>query len=128
MAGVFSMHDPYAVEKRKPLTQKQRVALFVSHDGKCCICGGKIAVGERWIDEHVAPLWRDGDNSTDNRAPAHEGCARKKTASEAKERAKSRRVAAKHIGAHVKKGPPMPGSKRSKWRKRMNGNVERRED
>lgn len=121
------MNDPYKVAPRKPLTPKQRLKLFLAHDGKCCVCGGKIGVGESWIDEHVNPLWLSGDNGTDNRAPAHVACAKDKTKREAGIRSKVRRVAAKHAGAHRSK-TPMPGSKASKWRKRMDGTVERRED
>jgi len=125
---VSTRDDPYRVERRKPLTDKERVELFVSHDGTCCICGGKIRVGERWIDEHVEPLWRSGTNDADNRAPAHLACAREKTRGEATDRAKARRLAAKHLGAHAKKGPAMAGTKRSKWKKKMNGETVRRDE
>lgn len=120
-------HDPYRVEKRKPLTDKQRLQLFIEHDGMCCICGGKIKVGEAWIDEHIRPLWLDGTNEIEtNRAPAHIKCASKKThEDEAPQRAKVRRVAQKHFGARRSK-TPMPGSKASGWKKKMNGTVERR--
>lgn len=119
-------HDPYKVERRKPLTDKQRLQLFIEHDGTCCLCGGKILVGQRWIDEHIKPLWRDGDNDLANRAPAHVKCASVKTHEiEATERAKSRRVAQKHFGA-ARSRNPMPGSKASKWKKKMDGTVERR--
>lgn len=128
MSGALPMHDPYKVEPRKPLTPAQRLKLFLAHAGKCCICGGKIAVGESWIDEHVRPLWLDGTNDIEtNRAPAHASCAKDKTKREAGIRSKVRRVAAKHQGAHRSRNP-MPGSKASKWRKRMDGTVERRED
>lgn len=118
------MHDPYAVERRKPLTPKQRLKLFVEHEGRCCICHNKIdGVHEMW-DEHINPLWLAGDNSASNRAPAHERCAREKTAREAKTRSKGRKVAEKHAGAHRPKGPPMPGSRRSRYKKKMNGKWE----
>jgi 5-methylcytosine-specific restriction enzyme A len=47
---------------RKPLTTKQRVELFRDHKGVCCVCGGKIKVGEKWIDEHIDPLGMTGTN------------------------------------------------------------------
>lgn len=117
------MHDPYYVEPRKPLTPKQRLELFIRHKGICCICGGKIdGVREMW-DEHVNPLWLDGDNKAENRAPAHAKCARQKTAAEATDRAKVRSIAEKHFGAHRPKTKPMPGSRRSKWKRKMSGEV-----
>jgi len=119
------VHDPFAVEKRKPLTPKQRMQLFVDRGGVCCECGGKIHVGERWIDEHIDPLSRTGTNALENRGIAHEKCARKKTSQEATERAKIRSVATKHFGA--KKKSTMPGSRDSKWKRKMDGTVVRRD-
>lgn len=111
-------HDPYTVTPRSRLSDKERLQLFVRHNGVCCICGGKIdAVRERWIDEHISPLWRDGTNESDNRAPAHEKCARAKTSAEATARAKGRSVAEKHFGAKKKSGfrKPPPGMKKD-WK------------
>jgi 5-methylcytosine-specific restriction endonuclease McrA len=116
-------HDPYRVESRKPLTPKQRTKLFLEHDGRCCICQSKIKVGEAWVDEHVKPLWLNGTNDMDNRAPAHADCALTKTRKETTQRAKGRRVAEKHFAGRQSKGPPMPGTKRSRWKKKMDGTV-----
>lgn len=116
------MHDPYRVEPRKRLTDKQRLEMFVRHDGRCCICGGKIdGVHEMW-DEHVNPLWLNGDNSAENRAPAHVRCARTKTAAEATKRAKGRDVAERHFGAKRSKRP-MPFGRRSGKKRKMDGSI-----
>ena len=116
------VHDPYAVEPRKPLTAKQKLQMFIKAKGRCCICGGQInGVHEAW-DEHVNPLWLAGDNSAPNRAPAHAKCARAKTSVEAKERADIRRKAEKHFGAH-RSSNPMPCGRKSKWKKKMDGSV-----
>lgn len=116
------VHNPYAVEPRKPLTAKQKLQMFVAAGGRCCICGGKIdGVREAW-DEHVNPLWLDGDNTAPNRAPSHEKCARAKTAGEAATRAKVRTTAEKHFGAK-RSSNPMPGGRNSKWKKTMSGKV-----
>lgn len=119
-------HDPYRVTPRKPLTPKQRLELFIRHDGLCCICGGKIdGVKEMW-DEHVNPLWLSGDNSAENRAPAHAKCARAKTSNEAGERSKGRSVAEGHFGAKRAKTRPLPCGRRSKFKKKMDGTVVKR--
>lgn len=119
------VHDPYRVEPRRPLTSKQKLRMFISHDGICCICGLKIdGVSEAW-DEHVNPLWLSGDNSAENRAPAHERCAKAKSAKEARARSKGRRVSERHFGARKTKRP-MPGSRNSRWKKHMDGSVSRR--
>jgi len=120
------MHDPYVVEPRKPLTAKQKLEMFIAAKGVCCVCGCKINnVREAW-DEHINPLWLNGDNSAPNRAPAHEKCARAKTAREAGDRAKGRSVAEKHFGAKAKKSRPLPGTKASGLKKKFDGTVERR--
>ena len=118
-------HNPYAVTSRKPLTAKQRLQLFIAEGGTCCICGGQIdGVREAW-DEHIDPLWLTGDNARANRGVAHERCARVKTSGEATTRAKVRSVAERHFGAK-RPARPMPGSRRSAWKKKVNGEVIRR--
>lgn len=113
--------------KRKPLTRLQRVKLFDDHQGTCCICYTKIDAGrgDKWIIEHIKPLWLGGEDDERNMGPAHEGCARKKTSAEAPVKAKSDRVRANYLGV-PKAGRPMPGSRASGLRKRMDGTVERR--
>lgn len=115
-------HNPYEVEPRKPLTAKQKLQMFLEAKGICCICGGKInSVKEAW-DEHQNPLWLNGDNSAPNRAPAHVKCARVKTADEAALRSKIRNTAERHFGAKST-ASTMPGGRKSKWKKKLNGQV-----
>lgn len=86
--------------KRKPLTRLQRVRIFDRHDGYCCICDFKIyaARGDKWIVEHIKPLWLGGADDERNMGPAHDHCARDKTSKEAPVKAKSDRVRANHLG------------------------------
>lgn len=121
--------DIYLVTPRKPLTPKQKLKLFVDKKGVCCVCGGKIeSVKEAW-DEHVISLADGGTNDETNRDVAHDKCARSiKTPQEAKERAHLRRAALRHFGAKkASKGRPMPGTKASGWKKKLDGTVVRRE-
>ncbi len=111
-------------EKRKPLTKLQRAKMFLDHNGTCVICGRPILHTEPWIDEHVRALELLGTNGMNNRGPAHVACARKKTDEEAPMMAKAKRQQANYLGA--KKEATMPGSRNSKWKKKMNGTVERR--
>lgn len=123
------MHDPYEVTKRKPLTKKERMQLFLDCKGLCCLCGGNIAFKEwidltaeeiqqlRFIDEHRAPLWRNGTNDKENRGVAHVTCATEKTRAEATDRAKGRRIAEKHYGAARKgKGWRSPKGYKFDWK------------
>lgn len=118
---------PITLHKRKPLTTNERVKLFRDHGGLCCICGGKIhAPKEKWWDEHELALALGGSNDWENRGPAHVACAKEKTRKDMGAIAQAKRREAKHIGAERKTSRPIPGSKASSLRKRMNGNVERR--
>jgi 5-methylcytosine-specific restriction protein A len=109
--------NPYSVNPRKRLTDKQRLEMFLAHGGKCCLCGNQIdGVRERWIDEHELALWVGGGNEMENRGPAHETCAKSKTSKEATQRAKGRRFAEFHLGAK-RSLTPMPGGKNSKWKR-----------
>lgn len=114
--------DPYSVAPRKPLTNKQRLKMFLDAGGRCAICGHKInGVREAW-DEHMTPLWLGGSNEMWNRKPVHVACAREKTSRESTERAKGQRAAEFHFGAKRPKRI-MPGSRRSKWKKKADGTV-----
>lgn len=103
------MNEPITIHKRKPLTAKERVELFRAHDGMCCLCGGKIQVGEAWIDEHQRALAMGGTNDLSNRGPAHVKCAKVKTKDDMGQIAKAKRREAKHMGATQKK--PWPSRK-----------------
>lgn len=118
----MNLPSPYSVTKRRPLTNRQRLQMFLDAGGICCICGHKIdGVREMW-DEHVIALADGGSNAMSNRGPAHERCTRPKTAKEATERARGRSFAERHYGAARPKRP-MPGSRLSKWKRKLNGEV-----
>lgn len=109
--------------KRKPLSRLARVRIYDDHQGTCCICHFKIDVPkQKFIIEHIKPLWLGGDDDERNMGPAHFDCAIEKTRQEAPVKAKSDRVRANHLGIK-KTGNPIPGSKRSPFKKRMNGDV-----
>lgn len=93
------MTTPLTLHKRKRLTTRERIELFRAHNGICCICGGKIGVGEKWIDEHELALAMGGTNDWENRGPAHMKCAKVKTKDDMGKIAKAKRREARHYGA-----------------------------
>jgi len=113
--------------KRKSLTKKQRVEIFDAHSGRCHICTRRIEAGELWELEHCKPLWLGGADEPENMRPAHIKCHAVKTAGEATARAKSDRVRAIHLGIKSQSRNPLPGSKASGWKRRMDGSVVRRD-
>jgi 5-methylcytosine-specific restriction endonuclease McrA len=111
---------------RKRLSTRDRVFVFEFAKGVCHLCNGKIHVGEPWEVSHAVPLEMGGADEIQNMFPAHKKCHRKHTSEvDIPMIAKAKRREARHIGAHRSRRP-MPGSKASGLRKRMDGTVERR--
>ena len=114
--------DVYTPTKRKALTPKQRLKMFLQHEGVCVICKGRIdGVRERWIDEHIIALADGGTNDLENRGPAHEKCARKKTSSEAGTRSRHRKAAERHLGAKGSGG--FATNRGGKYKRKMDGTL-----
>jgi streptomycin 6-kinase len=83
----------------------------------------------RFAFDHINPDGLTGEPTLDNCqvlcSGSRETCHGKKTAQDVKHISKAKRLEAKHIGAFRKSGRPLPGSKASGIRKRMNGRIER---
>jgi len=108
------------------MSPSRRARIFEAHKGTCHICGQAIdGTRERWEVEHLAPYALTRDDSDDNLAPAHASCHAGKTAEDVTQIAKANRVARKHKGAHRPKAS-IPGSRESKWKRRIDGTVVRR--
>lgn len=125
-------------EKRRPLTRAQIAEITLRQMGKCLRCGERLDFGTKGavIDEHLMPLADGGTNETDNRAFLCKPCAKPKTAKEARDRGKSKRIAegrtqADKRAARKANGThrPIPGrSFQSGYTKKMDGTVVRRGD
>jgi DNA repair exonuclease SbcCD ATPase subunit len=114
-------------EERDKLSRKEVAELFLSQQGKCPLCGQKLQtkghVPVEFIDEHMEPLWRKGTNDLNNRGLVCKPCAKTKTAEEATERAKAKRVRDKHISAIPKSKTAMPFGRQDRRKKKLNGQV-----
>lgn len=100
-----------------------KLRIFEAHGGRCHLCERKIMTGDAWDADHVKPIWDGGENRESNMKPACIWCHRRKTAGEASQRAEGKRHRAKHSGIKAKPRNPMPGSRDSKWKKKLNGEV-----
>lgn len=98
--------------------------LWHKQKGKCPQCGRPLTAGNV-TREHVRPLSMGGENREKNlQLWCTVPCSRKKTSEEAAPRAKADRVLQKTMGfksPSKMRRPPMPGSKKSKWKKPLHG-------
>lgn len=107
--------------RRMSPTRKARI--FAAAGGICHICERPIdGARERWDAEHVVPYALTRDDRDDNLRPAHVACHAEKTPVDVAQIAKAKRVNRKHTGAHKPK-QRLPGSKDSKWKRKISGEV-----
>lgn len=106
---------------RRALTQKERTEMFVAQKGKCGCCGRKLQRGQYHAD-HKQALEHGGDNDLGNIWLICLDCHKAKTRKDHQARAKGDRIS---VGGRQRSGPPLPGTRASGIRKRMNGTVER---
>jgi len=88
-------------------------------------CGLKLQTG-RFRYDHRIPDWMGGEPMLDNCQVLGWCCDRPKTAKDQGDIAKVKRVRDRHIGIKRQpKGRPLPGTRASGVRRRMDGRVER---
>ena len=117
-------------EVREVLSPAERARLFLLRGGRCHRCKREIRSGEKWYDEHLISLSNGGTNEIKNRGISCKWCFPEKNAEDAAKTAHNKRVAIRHNvhsdDLHGRK-PGMPGTRRSGWKKKMDGSTVRRE-
>jgi 5-methylcytosine-specific restriction enzyme A len=115
------------VRKRQEFSRKTKAEAFASAKGKCENCGVKIRPGNGPEYDHIIPDAVDGGNDLGNCKVLCFNCHGIKTnESDKPEIAKTKAIRDKHIGAFVKTGKPLPGTKRSGWKHKISGEWVRR--
>lgn len=110
--------------RRRHIGERERVAIFQAANGVCHLCNGKIQAGQAWEVSHDIPLELGGADDASNMLPAHKKCHRHHTATvDIPAIAKAKRREARHIGAKPPSRNPLPGSKTSRWKRKMNGSI-----
>lgn len=108
-----------------PPRVKERIARAACDH--CVKCDRKVGEKLRPEFDHVTPLILGGQNRESNIQLLCHECHGAKTKLDVKLKAKVARVHTKlSLGIRANKGRPMPGSRASGLRKRMDGTVERR--
>lgn len=109
---------------RKRRTPEHREAICKARNWLCHICGLPIyPVRDRYELDHIIALAAGGTDDDENLAPAHARCHLAKTVSDVERIAKGKRVRAKHLGTQTPTARPIPGSRRSKWKRKFDGTV-----
>lgn len=103
-----------------------KVRLFDAAGGRCASCRVQIRPGNGPQYDHRIALINGGANRESNIDVLCIACHAVKTRADVAEKAKTAKTRAGHLGVK-KSSRPMPGSKASWFRKRMDGTVERRE-
>ena len=98
-----------------------RVRVFDRHNGRCHLTGRRIRAGEAWDCDHIVALVNGGEHRESNLAPALKAPHREKTKADIAEKAGVYRKRTKHLG--IKKPSRFPGSRDSKFKKKMDGTV-----
>lgn len=113
--------------ERHRMSTRRKKHIFVENAGICHYCGVKIDnKRERFEIAHVIALAMGGRDVNPNCRPAHVDCHRDATRRvDIPAIARVKRIADRHEGFHVAKNP-MPGSRDSPWKRKMDGTVVRR--
>lgn len=112
-------------QKRPPMSARRKRYLFLLHGGICHICKYEISgSSEGWEISHVIEWAISRDDSDENCHPAHKRCHAVHTAeNSAAVIAKTHRQQDMFYGFKESRNP-VPGSRDTRFKKKMNGRVE----
>lgn len=105
---------------RREFSKATKLKAWERTQGRCEDCGCKIIAGQVEYD-HVIEAYLGGGNTVSNCRVLCARCHVSKTAQRRPEVDKTRRLVEKQ--ANVRSKRPMPGSRRSKWKRKMDGTV-----
>lgn len=112
--------------ERGNMTRARATRIFLSRNGVCCLCGGQIrAHADSWFIEHPEALNLGGSDDDKDLWPAHTKCKPAKDAADKALISDRNRVITKNCEDAPRRSRPLPGTRASGIRKRMNGQVER---
>lgn len=103
-----------------------RLRIFERYAATCYLSGRPIRAGDKWECDHILALSCGGEHRESNLAPVLKSPHRQKTMEDVALKAKIYRKKAAHLGLK-KNRHPMMGSKASGWKRKMNGQVVKRD-
>lgn len=109
-----------------PIPDRVRLRIFLHYSGICQICERKLhPPADAWICDHKVALCNGGENRETNLQVLCLWCNKKKTTNDVAKKAMTYLKQKAHYGLKKSRNP-MPGSRRSKWKRKMNGTIVRR--
>lgn len=120
------MNEDVGTTKRGSLSKTRKLRIWEREHGRCMVCGIKLITG-KFIFEHVRPLALGGADEDDNIRLTCKGCASDKTKDDMARINKAKRQKASHLGMKQSK-TPMPFGRGSKYKRKMDGTVVRRDE
>ena len=110
------------MNSRRTLTQGQKRDIVHRQSGICPECGEKLNLARQEVEyDHRIPLAISNDNSLDNFDCLHMPCHKKKTKRDRRDIAKTERIRAKHLGTKAPSRNTIPGSRNSKFQRKVGG-------
>lgn len=108
-----------------PIPDRVRLRVFLKAEGKCQTCSRQIRGGDKWALDHKIALINNGEHRETNLQMLCEWCHSKKTKSDTAEKSKTYAKRKSNYGIKKSKNP-LPGSKASGWKRKMDGSWVRR--
>lgn len=102
-----------------------RVRLFLRSGGRCAHCGRSIRTGDTWECDHRTALANGGTHVESNLQVLCSWCHKKKSKADVGLKSATYESRKRHLGLKKSKRP-LPGSKASGWKRKMDGTLVRR--
>lgn len=107
-----------------PIPPRVKLRIWDRDKGLCQICGNRpFPIAEY---DHKDRIKDGGEHRESNIRLVCQPCHKRKSASERKVGKKVDRTRKKHMGISKPKGRPLPGTKASGWKQKIDGTWERR--
>lgn len=107
------------------IPDRVRVRVFLLGGGRCDKCTKLIHTGEPWQCDHAIALVNGGQNRENNLRILCVNCHKGKTGEDVAEKAVVYAKKKRHLGLKKSRWRPMPGTRRSGIRRRLDGKVSR---
>lgn len=89
--------------------------------GRCEVCTRVLNPGDAWQADHIVALVNGGANRESNLRCICDWCHKAKTRADVAEKARTRRIQARHLG--IKKPSRFPTAKTGKFKQKIDGKV-----